>query len=162
MILVPAAAVGALAVTAALVLHPSSVGAGIQVGPVRVTEAAGTARHALVTVMDTGSGTETLAMLGACDASGGQIVPCGWVRRESVTVAAGSERTVVVTIAVPAGAAPGRYRRYVAASATPGTAAGLNAGADALTRLVVTVVPSATTHHATSANDRTQPQQTGA
>lgn len=161
------AAAGALVVTATAVglLHqgaPASIGAGTQPGPVRVTAVAGTTQRARVEVRDTGSATETLTVLGG-QPHGDQIIPFSWVRRTSVTTAPGIWRTVTFTIAVPEDAAPGQYRRYVGAGASPaGNPGGAAFGADGFTDLVITVTPSASLRHATSGNAHTTSTAPGA
>ena len=141
---------------------PASVGAGTQPGPVYVTAAAGTSRIARVNVGDTGSAAETLTILGG-QPHGDQIIPFPWVRRASVTTAPGIWRTVTFTIAVPADAAPGEYRRYVGAGASPaGNPGGAAFGATSFTGLVVTVVPSASPRHDTPRNAHTTSTATGA
>ena len=167
MIAIPIAG-GAVILAAAVVLaghagSPASVGAGVQVGPVRVTMAPGTTARARVQVQDTGSATETLTVLGGWETGDGPIAAFPWVRRASVTTAPGHWRTVVFTIAVPAGTTPGQYRRYVGATASPAANPGGAAfGADSFTDLVITVVPSATFRNATSRNDHTSTTRTGA
>ena len=155
---VPAAA--AIVATALVLPHaaasPASVGAGIQVAPVSVAVVPGTASHARVTVMNTGSGTETLAV------RADRPVPASWVHGGTVTLAPGAEGTAQVTVTVPAGTAPGRYRGYLEAGASPGTAAGLNFGAAALADLVITVTPSGTSRHDTPRNAHPTSTATGA
>lgn len=141
---------------------PASVGAGTQSGPVYVTAAAGTSRTARLQVRDTGSAAETLTVLGG-QRHGEQIIPFQWVRRASVTTAPGIWRTVTFTIAVPEGAAPGEYRRYVGAGASPaGNPGGAGFGATSFTIFVVTVTPSDTSHHATRRNAHTTSTAPGA
>lgn len=137
-------AAAAVVVAAALMLphaaaSPSSVGAGIQAAPVRLTVAPGTAGHAHVTVVDTGSGTETLAVRAYRLGSQGRMVPASWVRAEGVTLAPGTEGSSLVTVTVPAGTPPGRYRGDILASRSSDTGGGLSLGAAALTGLVVIV-----------------------
>jgi len=120
-----------------------SVGAGVQVAPVRVTVPAGATQRARVMVQDTGSATETLTITGG-RYHDEQILPFGWVRRTSVTTAPGAWRTVTFSVAVPPGTPPGKYRRYVGASTAPGGPAGAISaafGAGSYTNLVITVVP---------------------
>jgi len=141
---------------------PASVGAGTQPGPVYVTAAAGTTQRARMKVRDTGSAAETLTVLGGWE-RGGQILPLSWVRGASVTTAPGIWRTVTFTIAVPADAAPGEYRRYVGAGASPaGNPGGAGFGATSFTDLVITVVPSASPRHDTPRNAHTTSTATGA
>lgn len=139
-----AAAIAVIATAAVLILPHGAAsspgtGAGIQVAPVRLTLAPGTTGRARVTVADTGPDPETLAIRGYTLASTGRPVPLSWVRGASITLAPGGEDASLVTITVPAGATPGRYRGSILASAAPGAPGGLSFGAAALTDLVVTV-----------------------
>jgi hypothetical protein len=141
---------------------PASVGAGTQPGPVYVTAVAGTTRTARVNVRDTGSAAETLTVLGG-QPLGDQIVPFPWVREASVTTAPGIWRTVTFTMAVPADTAPGQFRRYVGAGASPaGNPGGAAFGATEFTDLVITVVPSASPRHDTPRNAHTTSTAPGA
>jgi hypothetical protein len=152
--MIPAVIAGGAAVLTAGALlagtasSPASVGAGIQVGPVRVTVAPGTAQRARVMVQDTGSATETLTVLGGRETRDGRIVPLPWVRHASVTTAPGTWRTVTFTIAVPPGTPTGECRRYVGAGvAAAGTPGGYGVGAASYTDLIVTVTPFAASGH---------------
>jgi hypothetical protein len=122
----------AVLVTAALTGCQGSVGAGIQVGPVRLAHVAlpGHAyRLPAVWVANTGSGTETItARLDALPSSGHtrrRIIPPSWVHATSpIRLAPSAGGWLHLILKVPSGARPGWYYSDIAAEEQAGPAAG--------------------------------------
>lgn len=124
--------IGTLLIPAILAL-PGSVGVGIQAGPVclPVTASPGTS-YTLppVTVMNTGSGGETIGLRVQNPGPGslpGKPVPASWVKFGApVKLASGAKGTVTAHLSVPSSARHGAYAGWVVAgpagSATPGHA----------------------------------------
>lgn len=149
----------------ALAGSPASVGVGIQAGPVCLaTTIHPGASHALppVTVQDTGSGDESIA-LHVQKPPGtlpGRPVPPSWVKftyprkwlvlsQSSVTVSPGATANVPDELTVPSSAVPGSYVTWIgAAPAGGGTAAQVSLGAEAFAYLEFTVArPGAALRH---------------
>jgi hypothetical protein len=142
----------------ALAGSPASTGTGIQPGPVclATTIHPGAARALPpVTVQDTGSGGESIALHIQKPAGHGTMpgrpVPPSWVTftyprkwlvlsQSSVPLGPGATAPVPASLAVPSAAAPGRYVAWIgAAPAGSGTAGKANFGAEAFTYLEFTV-----------------------
>jgi len=109
-----------LAVAGCAGRQAGTAGAGIQGAPVRLAALAQPGHsYALppVYIVNTGSGTETM---GISALRGGRI-PLSWIRSAPVVLGAGQSARVRVTLVVPPGAAPGRYRGYIVAGETTGS-----------------------------------------
>lgn len=146
--------IAAVLITAAA-LAPSGTGVGIgtEYACLPVTAQPG---HSYplgdVSVEDTGSGGESVSLT-VTPVTAGPVahlaqVPPSWVTFGSspASLGAGQSASVPVTLAVPAGAAPGPYESSILASAggTPASGPGgqVRFGAGATTRIVFTVGPS--------------------
>ena len=152
-----ALAVPFLAALPMLHAAPSSVGVGIQPGPVCLPVIAQPGHSyslGSVYVADTGSGSESISLYAISPVNGlpGKHFPSSWVSpgypellwvigQSSVSLGPGNGTDVPLTLNVPAGAAPGAYAANLAASTAPVSASGLAFGAEAITNLTFTVGP---------------------
>lgn len=152
-----ALAVPFLAALPMLHAAPSSVGVGIQPGPVCLPVIAQPGHSyslGSVHVADTGSGSESISLYAISPVNGlpGKHFPSSWVSpgypellwvigQSSVSLGPGNGTDVPLTLNVPAGAAPGAYAANLAASTAPVSASGLAFGAEAITNLTFTVGP---------------------
>lgn len=141
----------------ALAGSPASVGVGIQAGPVCLTTTIHPgASHALppVTVQDTGSGDESIALDVQKPAGHGTLTgrpaPASWVTftyprkwlvlsQSSVSLSSGGTAAVSGRLAVPSSAKPGRYVAWIIAAPQSSTPGQVNLGAVAIADLEFTV-----------------------